>query len=1034
MARETLTRSAGVAGRTRLPLSGRGAEVGEKVESAPVPARATLARFLYRYLAGYRRMVLLAIIVTVVEVGADILGALPLKFILDKVINHRDPHAPLLGHLLTLTDPLGTSAGLRSGETHTQIGIIVASAIVLVALGTLNAVLSFAQIYLAAYVGQGLSTRLRTHLFDHLQGLPLGWHDRQRTGDLVQRVVGNVSDVEKLVTDGLVDLLAGLLTLVGILTAMLLLNASFTLLAVVVVPVLFAIVLFYTRRIKKATKRSAALAGQISEVATEDLRAIIEVKTFRLEGRESDRFSRSVGHYRAAVLGAAHLQAQFTPLVGVVVALATAGVVGVGASVAAGHTVGLGVVTIPAGTITIGTLTVFLAYLKQLYQPMRDLSKLTNVAAAASSAVERIDAVFDATPEVMDTVRDDGPRRLNGAIRFTDVTFGYEPTRPVLTGIDLDIPAGRRVALVGLSGGGKTTLVKLIPRFYDRQAGQLTLDGRDVRDYPLAVVRDNVSVVLQDAVLFEGTVRDNLTIGRPEATDAQVVAAARRAHIHDTIAALDGGYEARVREGGKNLSSGQRQRLGIARAILRDAPILILDEPTANLDVEAEGEVMRALDTAMEGRTVLMISHRLSTLGHVDEIVVLKDGRIAERGTYRALERAGGVFAGLLAEQNRYASGTPSGHATDELERIPTARPTLVPARRAAGRTGDATDQPPPSLVRGVGETTTAPVPLRRHDRRATWRGRAVALPLGALAAVGLVHVAQAPPPLSPSGVTAPMRGANDRANARIASDVAAHAGPGDAVLLDAGVDARWYAAQARLNLPIYQLPMAGDTITTAEETALRTIEAGRVRLWLIPSLTPGGAVAASLRRSLARDATQQRMGGAVDRRGTAAPGLMLYTLRPRPAAPVQVRPLTVRQGLVLAGWVSARTHAPTVPFGPAGAAGSLVGAPLIPPRPATVWHLPFASGVSSRDKVRLTLLNPNPRPTTVTIGMVSARGVAIKSVGVPARAAVEIKLYTWGAGARTAALQVHALLPIVPLRSVATRTTVRYIYGLRGP
>lgn len=1032
-----------------MPLSGRSTEAGEKVESTPVPARATLARFLYRYLAGYRRMVLLAIIVTLVEVGADILGALPLKFILDKVINHRDPHAPLLGRLLALTDPLGTSAGLRSGETHTQIGIIVASAIVLVALGTLNAVLSFAQIYLAAYVGQGLSTRLRTHLFDHLQRLPLGWHDRQRTGDLVQRVVGNVSDVEKLVTNGLVDLLAGLLTLVGILTAMLLLNASFTLLAVVVVPVLFAIVLFYTRRIKKATKRSAALAGQISEVATEDLRAIIEVKTFRLEGRESDRFSRSVGHYRAAVLGAAHLQAQFTPLVGVVIALATAGVVGVGASVAAGHTVGLGVVTIPAGTITIGTLTVFLAYLKQLYQPMRDLSKLTNVAAAASSAVERIDAVFDATPEVMDTVRDNGPHRLNGAIRFTDVTFGYEPTRPVLTGIDLDIPAGRRVALVGLSGGGKTTLVKLIPRFYDRQAGQLTLDDRDVRDYPLAVVRNNVSVVLQDAVLFEGTVRDNLTIGRPEATDAQVVAAARRAHIHDTIAALDGGYEAMVREGGKNLSSGQRQRLGIARAILRDAPILILDEPTANLDVEAEGEVMRALDTAMEGRTVLMISHRLSTLGHVDEIVVLKDGRIAERGTYRALERAGGVFAGLLAEQNRYASGAPSGHAADELERIPTTGPTLVPApwgaQRAVGWTSDATDrplrdgamatdQPPPSPVRGVGETTTAPVPLRRHDRRATWRGRAVALPLGALAVVGLVHAAQAPSPLPPSGATAPVRGANDRTNARIASDVAAHAGPGDAVLLDAGVDARWYAAQARLNLPIYQLPMAGDSITPAEETTLRTIEAGRTRLWLIPSLTPGGAVAASLRRSLARDATQQRMGGAVDRRGTAAPGLMLYTLRPRPAATVQVRPLTVRQGFVLAGWVAARAHTPTVPFGPAGAAGSLVDAPLIPPLPATVWHLPFASGVSSRDKVRLTLLNPNPRPTTVNIGMVIARGVAIKSVGVPARAAVEIKLYTWGAGARTAALQVHALLPIVPLRSVATRTTVRYTYGLRGP
>jgi ABC-type multidrug transport system ATPase subunit len=350
------------------------------------------------------------------------------------------------------------------------------------------------------------------------------------------------------------------------------------------------------------------------------------------------------------------LQAQFAPLVAFLVALGTAAILGVGGYVAAGNPFNAGPFKLTAG-IDVGLIVIFLFYLKLFYQPLRDLSKLTTLANAASAGAERIQEVLDQAPEVIEsTAPYYGPTKLRGDIAFENVVFGYSPERPVLKGINLQIPAGEKVALVGLSGGGKTTLVKLIPRFYEIQQGSVRVDGVDNRMYPLHVLRQNISMVLQDSVLFEGTIRENIEIGRPGASDADIIDAAKKAQMHETIMGLPDGYNALVREQGKNFSGGQRQRLAIARAILRDAPILILDEPTAALDVEAEAEVMRALDTLIFGRTVIVISHRLSTLGNVDEIIVLSDGRVVERGTYRELKRQGGVFAGMLEEQSRYSA------------------------------------------------------------------------------------------------------------------------------------------------------------------------------------------------------------------------------------------------------------------------------------------------------------------------------------------------------------------------------------------
>lgn len=656
-----------------------------------------LLRFLYRNLRGYRKLVVFAIFVTFAQVGCDIGAALPLKFIPSKVGNPgADPTCtfPFLDPILSLFDtprldptlaqppyqppisqcPISPSATTATVVTsqHSVNGVIAFSVVLLVVFGLMSAMFAFLDLFLATYIAQNLAARLRNQLFDHLQRLSLEWHGKQKKGDLVQRITGNIADIQKLVTDGLVDLLAGTLTLIGVLSVMLFLSVPYTLISISIAPLLFITVLAYTKTIKVAARLAAKSTGHVADVASEDINALTVIKVFTREERESARFGEFVDTTRRAGLRAGGLQAQFTPIVSILVVLGTAMVVGVGGYVAAGNTFHIGIFTIPAESVDIGTLILFLVFLKLLYQPMRDLSKLTTLTSTASSGIERIEEVLSQEPELLESrVPYYGPTKLKGDLDFDHVVFGYVPERPVLRDITLHIPAGRKIALVGLSGGGKTTLVKLIPRFYEVLQGSVRIDGLDNRLYPLSVLRQNVSMVLQDSVLFEGTIRDNISVGKPGAPDAEIVQAARRANIHDVIVQQLGGYDRRVREQGKDLSGGQRQRIAIARAILRDAPILILDEPTAALDVEAESEVLHALDTLIEGRTVLMISHRLSTLGNVEEIVVLKDGRIVEQGNFRELKSKGGIFAALLAEQNRYS--------IEKINEASIIRPSFVP-------------------------------------------------------------------------------------------------------------------------------------------------------------------------------------------------------------------------------------------------------------------------------------------------------------------------------------------------------------------
>ena len=662
-----------------------------------------LVTFLFRNMKSLRSLVLLAMIITVLQVSCDIIAAFPLKFIPSKVQNVGNDPACLFPFLDPIeswfdipqidpslqpdphftpgmppqaqcpVDPNNPSGRIVVVQ-HSILGVIVFSILLLVIFGFLSALLAFVDLYLAAYIGQVLTARLRNQLFDHLQRLSLNWHGKQQKGDLVQRITGNIADIEKLVTDGLIDLLAGVLTLVGVVLVMLFVSAQFTLIAMAIAPALFVTVIGYTKTIKGAAKKAAKATGQLAHVATEDINALILIKVFTREKLESVRFGNYVDKNKRARLRAGWLQAQFTPLVTLLVVLGTAAVVGVGGYVATGNVFNIGPLSINSDSVDVGTLILFLTFLKLLYQPMRDLSKLATLASTAASGAERIQEVMDQAPELKESPLPgpySGPQRFQGEITFENVVMGYLPGMPVLQGINLHISPGKRIGLVGLTGGGKTTLVSLIPRFYDIEQGTIKIDGVDNRLYPLDVLRNNVSMVLQDSLLFEGTIRENITFGRPAAPIEDIVEAAKKAYIHEMIMSLPDGYDASVNEQGKNFSGGQRQRLAIARAILRDAPILILDEPTSNLDVEAESEVMHALNALIVGRTVLTISHRLSTLGNVDEIVMMSEGRIAEQGMFHELKRRGGLFAALLEEQNRYN--------LDRSEDDPVIRPAFAP-------------------------------------------------------------------------------------------------------------------------------------------------------------------------------------------------------------------------------------------------------------------------------------------------------------------------------------------------------------------
>lgn len=611
-------------------------------------------RLFRPFILPHWRRIGLALLVSIAGAALDLLRPWPLKIIVDNVINAR-PHK----HQQLV------EAAVVSLVGHGHTALLAASVGMLFFSAVLNGLCDFGQTLWMANAGQRVVFSLRSALYSHIQRLSLGFHDARRTGDLLARVTADIQAIQAMVTTGLLSLVSNVLSLLGMMVIMIYLDWQFAALALSITPLLFVVIYRYTRRIKHASRLARRKEGEVTAVAQETFAAVRLVQAFSREAYEDERFQRQNEESLAASLEATSLQAQLTPVVDILVALGTCLIVFAGTE------------RVLEGRLTVGGLLVFLSYLGLMYGPMRQLSKLSAVMSRSSASAERIAEIMRAAPDVVDRP---GARTMvvsHGRVEFQGVSFSYSSDVPVLRDIILTVEPGQTIALVGPTGAGKSTLVSLLLRFYDPTRGRILIDGFDLRDLTIASLRGSISIVPQESVLFRTTVRENIAYGRPGATFAEIVAAARAANAHEFIARMPSSYETVIGERGETLSGGQRQRLAIARAMIRNAPILILDEPTASLDAESEALTLQALERLRRGRTTFIIAHRLSTVRTADQIVVLQGGKIIERGTHAELVAQHGHYRRLLDLQ--------WGAAPVAARRLPALPPAFHPAGRTPG-------------------------------------------------------------------------------------------------------------------------------------------------------------------------------------------------------------------------------------------------------------------------------------------------------------------------------------------------------------
>jgi ABC-type multidrug transport system fused ATPase/permease subunit len=589
------------------------------------PASPTgTARLVFDLARPYRGWFVIILLAMLVEAATGLAGPWPLKIVIDYAVGHQSvPHwlAALLG------------PGLATDGT----ALAAAAALSLVLLAVLGGIASYVDSYYTESVGQWVANDLRMRLFNHAERLSFNYFDTHQTGLLLSTITDDVATVQDFVSSSTLSILVDLLTIVGMLGLMFWLNWDFTLIVVAVTPVLLLFVARFRRAVKRATHEVRRRESDIVDVLQTGLESVRTVQAFGAQDIEAARLSDVSRATVKAALGARRVKSLLSPIVAVVVSLCTAMVLWRGAAL------------ILAGTMTVGSLTVFLAYLAKFFKPVQDLAKMTNAVAATNVGLERIRSILDIGVSIPEHPDAREPEPFKGAITFEHVAFSYKPEAPVLADVTFSIAPGQFVGLVGMTGSGKSTIVSLIPRFYDPTAGRILIDGADLRAYTLTGIRRQISFVLQDTVLFRGTVRDNIVYGRPDATEEQIIAAARLANADEFIVRMPRGYDTMIGERGVTLSGGQRQRIGIARALIRDAPILIMDEPTAALDTESEKLVMEGLDRLMKGRTVVTITHRLNTIRDADTIIVLHGGIVAEQGTHDELLARSGIYAELYA-------------------------------------------------------------------------------------------------------------------------------------------------------------------------------------------------------------------------------------------------------------------------------------------------------------------------------------------------------------------------------------------------
>lgn len=577
-------------------------------------------------LRPHRRALYLATLAMVLDAALTVLRPWPLKVVIDLALSHRHSRVPFLS---------GWLASVRPEPMSIVYGACAATLFIALSTG----LLTFWYTHTLGDIGQRLAFVLRRNLFAHMQRLSLRFHDRQRTGDLITRLTSDIQALRDLVSNGSILLVSNGCLLIGMVAMMLWLNWRFALAALSVAPLLFWTVFRYTDRIKAAAREARVSDGLLASLAQESLASIRIVQGLAQEDQQIERFQvQNAGSLRAYLTGIRY-QARVAPQVDLLAAVGLAIVMWYGAT------------RVLAGSLTTGDLVVFFAYVTNMYSPMKALSRLSSSFARAGVAAERITEVLRVRSEVLEA-RDAKPApRLTGRIEFQDVSFQYAPGQPVLSRINLVVEPGMTLAIVGATGAGKSTLVSLIPRLYDPASGSISINGEDIRRYTVQSLRERISLVLQDSLLFSGTIRENIAFGRPDASEPDISRAASQAHAEEFILRLPEGYDTRVAERGSTLSGGQKQRIAIARAILRDAPILILDEPTSGLDAASERSVMAALRAAAAGRTTLTIAHRMRTVRYADRIIVMERGRIVEDGTHAELLRLDGRYATLCELQ-----------------------------------------------------------------------------------------------------------------------------------------------------------------------------------------------------------------------------------------------------------------------------------------------------------------------------------------------------------------------------------------------
>jgi ATP-binding cassette subfamily B protein/subfamily B ATP-binding cassette protein MsbA len=603
-----------------------------QVDSRPPSSFRRQLRLL-RYATPHSRGLAVLVIAMFANVGLDLLRPWPLKLLVDNVLGGKGT-PQVLSFLPGADGP------------H---GLLVWIVIGLVAIFLAGTLIGMVYTYTSLRLGQEMTYDLAGDLFRHLQRLSLLFHARRPTGDMIARVTGDSYCVSTLVTEALVPVVRSAVMLVAMFTVMWLLQPTLTLLAVAVIPFMVIVIKALGRPMRERTRERRDLEGSMMSVVEQTLTAVPAVQAFTREDIEHRRFRKYADRTVTAYIRATFAGVWFEFFAGLVTTVGTAAVFYVGAELAL------------RGELTIGTIIVFASYLGSLYDPIDSMTHTTQTVQIAAAQADRVSEIFETVPDIRDRSHAQ-PARVSGSVRYEDVTFGYEPGRPVLERVSLEARPGEVLAIVGPTGAGKTTLANLLVRFFDPWSGRVTIGGRDIRDFRVRSLRQQIALVLQDPFIFPLTVAENIAYGKPHAERNEILAAAAAANADEFVRRLPDGYDSVIGEKGATLSGGEKQRLSIARAFLKDAPLLILDEPTSALDARTEGMLLDALDRLMRGRITFLIAHRLSTVRHATQIVVLDRGRLVESGTHRELVALDGLYASLYRSQ----MGRPSDLASAE--------------------------------------------------------------------------------------------------------------------------------------------------------------------------------------------------------------------------------------------------------------------------------------------------------------------------------------------------------------------------------